>query len=132
MADAKSVWYSKLSGEATITALVGLRIYPNVIPQDATLPAIAYQTISRAGVMAHDGATGLAWQRIQTTIVADSSTGAEAVAEACRKVLDGFRGTVGSVPVHAVFLDSAADNFGEITDTYVKRQDYRMMLTEEL
>lgn len=35
--------YSALSGNATVAGKVGARIYPLVMPQDPTLPAITYQ-----------------------------------------------------------------------------------------
>lgn len=38
--------YAALSGAAAVTAVVSDRIYPDSIPQDVTLPAIAY---TRAG-----------------------------------------------------------------------------------
>ncbi len=41
--------YSYLSTYAGLAALVGTRIYPLVLPQNPTLPAITYQKVSRAG-----------------------------------------------------------------------------------
>lgn len=38
--------YSDLVGDAGVGALVGTRVYPNVLPEDVTLPAIAYRTVS--------------------------------------------------------------------------------------
>lgn len=35
--------YAALSGRAALTALVGLRIYPDAIPEDDDLPAVVYQ-----------------------------------------------------------------------------------------
>ncbi len=37
---AESALYSALSGASGLTALVGTRIYPDVIPEDADLPAV--------------------------------------------------------------------------------------------
>ncbi len=38
--------YTALTGNAALTALVGTRIKPDVLPQGTTPPAIAYQRIS--------------------------------------------------------------------------------------
>lgn len=38
--------YAHLSADADVSALVGSRIYPLVMPQGAALPAIVYQRIS--------------------------------------------------------------------------------------
>lgn len=37
--------YSTLTGDAGVSALVGTRVYPNQLPPDVTLPAIAYRFI---------------------------------------------------------------------------------------
>ena len=42
MAVAEELLFSTLSGAAPVTAIVGQRIYPDVIPQDAGIPAIAF------------------------------------------------------------------------------------------
>lgn len=37
---------SDLIGDAGVSALVGTRVYANVLPEGVTLPAIAYRTVS--------------------------------------------------------------------------------------
>lgn len=37
--------YSHLSGDAALSALVGTRIYPVILPQQPVLPAVTYQRI---------------------------------------------------------------------------------------
>ncbi len=45
MSEIEEAIVSKLMSESAITALIGQRLYPQVVPQDVTLPAIAYQRI---------------------------------------------------------------------------------------
>ena len=68
--------YSKLTGDAGVAALVSTRIYPNVVPQDIALPAVAYQRISTVRDMAHDGPTGVAHARFQFTVSRRARTAA--------------------------------------------------------
>jgi hypothetical protein len=42
----ESSLYTALSGNASLAALVGTRIKPDVLPQGTTLPAVVYQRIS--------------------------------------------------------------------------------------
>ena len=51
--------YAHLVGSAGVTALVATRVYPLLVPQDATLPAIAYQRISGPRDHTHDGPSGV-------------------------------------------------------------------------
>ena len=44
----EAVFYH-LTNDADVTAIIGTRAFPNAIPQDADLPAMAYQVISRPG-----------------------------------------------------------------------------------
>jgi hypothetical protein len=52
--------------------LVANRVYPSVLPEGATLPALVYTRISGHRVHAHDGYTGLANPRFQVTAHANS------------------------------------------------------------
>lgn len=45
-------------GDAAVAALVGDRVYPLVIPQDAPLPAITYQEIETAALATAGGDDG--------------------------------------------------------------------------
>lgn len=53
-------------------ALVNNRVYPSVLPEGATLPALVYTRVSGPRVNAHDGYTGLANPRYQVTSHANS------------------------------------------------------------
>jgi len=48
---AETVLYSTLSGAAGVTALVSTRIYPDVAPQEGSLPAITFE---RTGTEYHN------------------------------------------------------------------------------
>lgn len=116
--------YAHLSTDAGVNALVGTRIYPLLVPLDATLPAIAYQRISGPRDHHHQGASGLAVARIQLTYVGGSYSEAKQVAAAVRATLDGRRGGLGSTTVGSIMLDNERDEWSTGFELPVVQQDY--------
>lgn len=104
--------YSYLSGKAAISALVSTRVYPMLVPQGATYPAISYQKISGNHVRALSGSTaGLANPRIQINCWARTYSAAKSLAEQVRLAMDGYAGSMGSESVNACFLMDERDQF---------------------
>ena len=81
---------TKLEATSAITSLVGTRIYPNVMPEDADLPALAYQRISEIRVMFHNGGIFQDEARVQITVRAASYAGAKNVISALKSTLSGI------------------------------------------
>ena len=121
---------TKLNAESGVTALIGTRFYPNVIPAGATLTAAAYQRISTDPIIAHDGPTGLATARIQISVQAVKYADAKAAARAIRIALNGVNGTWGTVEIQRSALDNENDT-DELVDASVVRQDYQIMYKEQ-
>jgi len=81
-----------LQAMPAIAALVGTRIYPLVIPQRDTLPALRYQRIDTPRERSHSGSSHLAHPRIQLSVHALTYAETEAIATVLRTVLDGTAG----------------------------------------
>lgn len=113
----------RLMATAPLTALIGARLYPQTIPEEAPRPAAAFQRISGTYDTAHDGPTGWGRARLQFTAQADIYLEAKAVAAAIRAALHGFRGTMGTVTVHGAFATNDLDGFNEATDRETVRLD---------
>jgi len=122
--------YSRLQAVAGVTALVSTRVYPLLVPQEASLPAIAYQRISGPRETAHDGPSGLAFARMQVTCIGSSYSSAKGVSEAVRAALDGQSGTWGSTVVGACFLDDESDIWSTVFEKPVVRADYLIWYQE--
>lgn len=117
--------YAFLTANAGVFGLVGERIYPQVIPQDAPMPAVAYQRISSPREYSHyPGASGLARARMQFTCEGDSYRQAKRVAEAIRAALSGYKGVAGDVTIGAAFLENENDSYSEGYQMPVVRVDY--------
>lgn len=87
--------YSFLTGNAGVAALVGTRVYPLMLPQDCTLPAVAYRRVDTPRIYSHQGYSGLARPRFQFDCLAASYASASAVAEAVRSAFAGWREAYG-------------------------------------
>lgn len=101
--------YTKLSGTTAVSDIVAARIYPLLVPQGGTLPAIVYQRISGEHEHSHDGISGLATARFQITSIAATYTAAKALAEQVRIALDCKTGTWGTTDVQSSFLTNDTD-----------------------
>lgn len=118
------VYHAQNDGD--VAAIIGSRIYPNVIPQDASLPALAYQVISRPGLMAHDGPPGYAWPRFQFTAQADDFDQVVDLMNKLRIAFDGFSGLmggVGGVQIEGAFVKQIRDDYQFATSRETRRLD---------
>lgn len=118
--------YAHLAASAGVAALVSARIYPQTIPQDIALPAIAYQRISGVREYSHGGPSQLAHPRFQFTCQAATYAAAKSLANAVRAALSGYRGTMGGaggVVVGGCFMVNEVDGFELPGETNVVRLD---------
>ena len=88
--------YSYLKSYAGLSALVGARIYPLILPQPATLPAITYTKISRVGERVLSGPNpNTISARFQLSCWAYSYGTAKSVANQAKLALQDYTGTMG-------------------------------------
>lgn len=111
MASIRQSLYQLLAADLDVIAAgVAARIYHGVTVQDPTLPYVVLQRIG--GVRNHaspGGAVGVVESRWQITCWADEPLNADPVAEAVRKALDGYSGTVDTVRIQGTFLENDVD-----------------------
>lgn len=112
--------------------LVGDRVYPMRLPQDEPLPAVVYQSISRAREESHSGPSGLYHPRIQLNCWDDSYTGAKKLAKRIIQALDGYKGTVGSIKIGKIKVANVLDDQEEETDMFRQIVDIIVWHGEEV
>ncbi len=131
--------YSYLSSTAALTALVGNRIYPVVLPPNVVYPAVTYQRISGPRVHTMGNDPGLAYPRIQISCwyrdISDPQKGygqVKAVAEQIRLALQDQKNTTwgGSVTVRAVLFDGDTDLYDFETQVHQVALDFIIWYTE--
>ena len=121
--------YSRLSGFAGVSDLVGTRIYPLAAPDDAIYPLIRYQRVQATRLESLAGPSGLSAVRFQIDAFGQGDEGyrdAGDVAEQIRLALDGFGGTVAGVVIQSTTLLNERDQ--EFDEGRVKAisQDFRL------
>lgn len=126
----ESALYSLVTGNAAVKNLISTRFYPNAIPQNAELPAAAYQVISTERDYNHGGQSSIATPRLQITVEAASYGSAIAVCAAIRACLSGYKGTVGEVKIGGIYLENEYDGYNLDTNITTKRQDYSIQWKE--
>lgn len=83
-----------LGTNSTIVTAVAGRIYPSVIPQKMTFPAIVTTVISGRGNATKDTTSDANITRVQLDVYALTTEQADTIAEAVRDTLEFFNGTV--------------------------------------
>jgi hypothetical protein len=131
MARIDEALYALITGDAGCREQLGTRVYPLMIPQNAALPAVCYQTITTQRKYSHQGPTLTPAARIQITIKAASYDNAVVVGNLIRTLLEGYKGISGGVRLAGVFLENEYDGFNLDTRSFTVRQDYRIQYYEE-
>ncbi len=130
--------YAYLSGVSALTALVGKRIYPVVLPPNVVYPAVTYQRISGPRIHTMGNDPGLAYPRIQVSCwyrdISDPQKGygqVKAVAEQVRLALQNQKSTTwGSVTIQAVLFDGDNDLYDPDTQVHQVALDFIIWCTE--
>lgn len=111
--------YSKLSTTAGVTALVGSRIYPVFIPEDAAFPAIVFSADNQPLENQKDRKSDHDTATVTLTYWAEVKQGADAYATldsidlAVRNAFDFVTGSAGGVTVEACKYQSSVDGMDE-------------------
>ena len=117
----ENAFSSHLLQDAGVASLIVSRLWPLTIPQDAAMPAMAYQVISDVPVYAHHGANGVSRARIQLTMQGSYSQ-LVALRYAVLSAVHSFRGS-GSVDVQSSQVENTIDGYGPSSERAVRRMD---------
>ena len=114
----KKALYTYLTAQVGITNLVSTRLYPSVAPESAAKPYVIFSDVTSDHKHHLTAAAGIVIKRVQFTIYATSALIADAIKEAFRAELDGFRGVMGtdSLDVRHVMLSNEIDGFNNPID----------------
>ena len=114
---AESTLYGWLAAHAALTTLVGgavtPRIYPDVVPGDQALPAVAYARSGTEPITTIHGTIAGRFVDLQVQCWAETRPEAEAVADA----VEGALLAAGELSVNrAVLFDTESGNYGTSID----------------
>lgn len=124
-----------LLGDGTLAGLISARLYPVILPQSPTFPAVSYQWISGTRYVTNDGPSQLSSPRLQFDCWSLSYTTTRAVSEALRKRLNGFKGLAGGSPpmtrIQGAFFESEREFYEPETKLYRHSADYFLNYSEQ-
>lgn len=137
MSDIGAATRTKLTGTSLVAAILGTRVYPDQLPQGATLPAAVYYAISGTDEPQLAGLAGFATERIQIDSYASTRLAANLLATAIRDALTsswgrGTWGTVGvsgCVPEGGERYDTQGIGDGSDERQYITSRDYMVYFT---
>ncbi len=96
--------YALLSADATVSGLVGTRIYPVQAPKNATVPYIVYVLdAAQNEIFTTKGTTGLVSDSLEVYCVATEYGSARTLSDAVASVLNGYAGTAGTQVIRGAF-----------------------------
>lgn len=98
-----------LYADGTVLGLVSTRIYPSILPDKCTMPAITYARISTPRSEDLIATQTLTWPRIQINSWDDDYLGAKALAKAVRIALTDYTGTIGGITISDIRIMDEGD-----------------------
>lgn len=107
--------YARLTTDATLTATLGLRVYPDHLPQSPTLPAVTYQVISRVPTEAN---TQIFDVRIQLDCWAATYDAAHALANLVQKSLRFYRQSQGGNLILSIYDANQNDTYDDTQEIW--------------
>ena len=120
-----------LLSKTAITDLIGQRIYADILPQNATLPAVAYSKISTRHDYTLSRFAGLAHCRIQFDCFATTRASANEIAEAIRASgIVGTKGETYGVNIRGARVEEGQRN--EIEYSRENSDDHRYVTSLDL
>jgi hypothetical protein len=106
----ESVLYDRLSGYSGLTALVSTRIYPNVAPQNVTVPYITFRRVSSVRDSGFGTDLGTVTDRFQFDAFDTTYSGLRSIVEQLRAALQRWT-TTGPPVVEGVFMENTQETF---------------------
>lgn len=130
-----------LKDDATLTTLVGARIYIQTAPAPVTYPCIVIHKITDRHERHMTAGSGLAEGHYQINCYGETDYSAQTVASAVREALDNLTlttlGTVDTVALRAAFLGPGLDTFEPFNDgsqqgIHAVKQDWALWYEESV
>jgi len=87
----KEFLYTTLKNTPAISAIVAARIYPNILPQDCTLPAISFSRVSASRGLLHSGDSHVVDALYQINVWSADAKLAETLSLAIKSAFHGLK-----------------------------------------
>jgi hypothetical protein len=101
-------------GTTAVTSLVSSRIYPVLAPASAALPFVTWRRSGIDREQTLGGPMGMPRVSVEYSIYGTTYEEARQVADAMRRVLDGYGGTSDNTEVKQASLEDESDDFVQL------------------
>jgi len=115
---------TKILADATVSSLMGDRLYAGLLPERVVLPAGFWITPTSQPQMAHSGVTGLTQSRVQVDLYAATSLAVTQLGKAVVTAVNGYKGTTGSTVFDSVINDNQFDGVEPLMNRYRYTVDF--------
>ena len=113
-----------LIADAPVTALVVARIYPDILPQKPTYPALTFEIISDIPYRALAGDSGREVVRARIHCWAKTAAGRDDLSRKVRTALADFSGLMGTTAVSSVKFESWNNLYDDVPEVYRRVTDF--------
>jgi hypothetical protein len=133
MSSVEEVFRQQLLADATMTSLIGTRLYPSPAPHATPTPFATYQRISSPEGVEISGQPDMAVVRIQFSFMDEVWLDARRVLDRCRLVSLGptLKGTFNDVVIDSVYVSDTRD-MGLDVDSSLYRHDLDLEIWQQL
>lgn len=118
------VIYSLLSNDATVSGLVGLKIYPYIGMENIVYPYIIYDQTELTPTDTKDGVSELDVVSYDIEVYAKSPDDLTTISNAVRDALDRYSGTVNSKLIDSIRYIGENTGFDLEDRVYLRMQNY--------
>ena len=122
--DLEMVLVDRLTTYADLLSLISTRVYPMILPQKPTLPAVTYQRIDGPREHGMTEEQDMAHLRIQIDSWAETKADAKGVAAEIMNALERWTDTATSPVILDSFLDNDESSYEPDTNIHRIRQDW--------
>jgi hypothetical protein len=119
------VIHARLTGSTSAAT----RVYPLILPQAPTLPAVTYQIISTQRLHNFGTDANIQTVRVQVDSWASSYAQARTLADEVFTRLSRVKGIIGPLDVHDIVEDNRTDLYEAGTNIYRVTQDFRLFVS---
>ena len=117
-----------ITGSPAVSALVGTRLYPDILPEPCTYPAATYRGISLVDMRTLDE-NGMTQFRIEIQAWGQTRSSADDVATALFELLDDYSGPLPGGLIADITRDSERSGFDETLRRFYVQTDWMFQVT---
>lgn len=111
--------------------VLGPRWYSHKAPQTPTEPYGVIYRVSPRPIMAHTGPAGIIERAMQLSLFGKQQSVVLGAGDALRRMINGFRGTMGGLDVRAVIWQNERYMFNETSGLHQVAHDFLFSYVEE-